>query len=221
MRRKVLNKDPNPLKIDPHRGILIMKPGLICSGIRYGYYYYCGFWFIWIVFFALITCCIIAMRRRRRNRLQYIRVAQPAYGTTPTSYPPPPPAGAYQYPQPAPSAPVNPPQYAQPQEGFDEIDLPDITIDGQAATVCIDLGICSPFDNEVDDCGENGQCVIIQDKHGIYKAVCKCKYGYFGKFCDEVIKTTSTPYSTTGTTKKPKPWILLVHEVLKILNKRF
>nr|XP_034306174.1 uncharacterized protein LOC117682530 isoform X2 [Crassostrea gigas] len=105
------------------------------------------------------------------------------------------------------------------KEGFDEIDLPDITIDGQAATVCIDLGICSPFDNEVDDCGENGQCVIIQDKHGIYKAVCKCKYGYFGKFCDEVIKTTSTPYSTTGTTKKPKPWILLVLNVLKSLNK--
>nr|XP_011450040.2 uncharacterized protein LOC105344105 [Crassostrea gigas] len=95
------------------------------------------------------------------------------------------------------------------KEGFDEIDLPGITIDGQAATVCIDLGICSPFDNEVDDCGENGQCAIIQDKHGIYKAVCKCKYGYFGKFCDEVIKTTLTPYSTTGTTKKPKPWILL------------
>ncbi|XP_052684582.1 uncharacterized protein LOC128164662 isoform X4 [Crassostrea angulata] len=90
--------------------------GLICSGIRYGYYYYCGFWFIWIVFFALIACCIIAMRRRRRNRLQYIRVAQPAYGTTSTSYPTPPPAGAYQYPQPAPSAPVNPPQYAQPQK---------------------------------------------------------------------------------------------------------
>ncbi|XP_034306175.2 uncharacterized protein [Magallana gigas] len=93
------------------------------------------------------------------------------------------------------------------KEGFDEIDLPDITIDGKAATVCIDLGICSPFDNEVDDCGENGQCVIIQDKHGMYKAVCKCKYGYYGKFCD-VTKTTSTPYSTTGTTKKPKPWIL-------------
>ncbi|XP_052676313.1 uncharacterized protein LOC128157745 [Crassostrea angulata] len=95
------------------------------------------------------------------------------------------------------------------KKGFDEIDLPDITIDGKAATVCIDLGICSPFDNEVDDCGENGQCVIIQDKHGIYKAVCKCAYGYYGKFCDEVIKTTSTPYSTTGTTKKPEPWILL------------
>lgn len=48
----------------------------------------------------------------------------------------------------------------------------------------LDLGICSPFDNEVDDCGENGQCAIIQDKHGMYKAVCKCKYGYYGKFCD-------------------------------------
>ncbi|XP_052676255.1 uncharacterized protein LOC128157699 [Crassostrea angulata] len=95
------------------------------------------------------------------------------------------------------------------QEGFDEIDLPGITIDGQAATVCIDLGICSPFDNEVDDCGENGQCAIIQDEHGLYKAVCKCEYGYNGKFCDEVIKTTITPYSTAGTTKKPKPWILL------------
>ncbi|XP_052680935.1 uncharacterized protein LOC128161655 isoform X1 [Crassostrea angulata] len=99
------------------------------------------------------------------------------------------------------------PSECECKEGFDEIDLPDITIDGKAATVCIDLGICSPFDNEVDDCGENGQCVIIRDKHGIYKAVCKCKYGYDGKFCD-VTKTTSTPYSTTGTTKKPKPWIL-------------
>lgn len=70
-----------------------------------------GFWFIWFIIFSLIACCIIAMRRRR-NRLQYIRVAQPAYGAT-TAHPAP--AGAYQYPHHAPSAPVSPPQYTQPQ----------------------------------------------------------------------------------------------------------
>lgn len=70
------------------------------------------FWFIWFIIFSLIACCIIAMRRRR-NRLQYIRVAQPAYGAT-TAHPAP--AGAYQYPHHAPSAPVSPPQYTQPQK---------------------------------------------------------------------------------------------------------
>lgn len=43
----------------------------------------------------------------------------------------------------------------QCEEGFDEMDLPDITREGQAATVCIDLGYCSPFDNNEVDC-QNG-----------------------------------------------------------------
>lgn len=46
----------------------------------------------------------------------------------------------------------------------------------------VDLGVCSPLDN-VDDCG-NGQCVIIKDEHGIYKAICKCDEGYYGEKCD-------------------------------------
>uniref|UniRef100_K1PCN8 Uncharacterized protein n=1 Tax=Magallana gigas TaxID=29159 RepID=K1PCN8_MAGGI len=59
-----------------------------------------------------------------------------------------------------------------------------------------DLGICSPFDSEVDDCGENGQCAIIQGEHGIYKAVCKCDYGYYGKFCDDESNPNSNYYNT-------------------------
>ncbi|XP_062603951.1 WW domain binding protein 1-like [Saccostrea cucullata] len=70
------------------------------------------FWFIWVIIFLLIVSCIIGLRRRR-NRLQYIRVAQPVYGTSAattatTAYPP---AGAYQ--QPPPTAPAYPPQYSQ------------------------------------------------------------------------------------------------------------
>lgn len=72
-----------------------------------------GFWFILLIILSLIGCCITAMRKRR-NRLQYTQVAQPVYGTTTTH---PPPGGAYQYPQPALSAPVNPPPYTQPQVG--------------------------------------------------------------------------------------------------------
>lgn len=71
-----------------------------------------GFWFILLIILSLIGCCITAMRKRR-NRLQYTQVAQPVYGTTTH----PPPGGAYQYPQPALSAPANPPPYTQPQVG--------------------------------------------------------------------------------------------------------
>eukprot|EP00105_Crassostrea_gigas_P025100 XP_011445564.1 PREDICTED: transmembrane matrix receptor MUP-4-like [Crassostrea gigas] len=67
------------------------------------------------------------------------------------------------------------------KDGFDEIDS-GLTVGGTAVTVCVDLGVCSPLDN-VDDCG-NGQCVIIKDEHGIYKAICKCDEGYYGEKCD-------------------------------------
>lgn len=62
--------------------------------------------------FLLIVSCVIAMRRRR-NRMQYIRIAQPAYGTTvatstTANYP-----QVYPYQQPQASAPAYTPQYTQ------------------------------------------------------------------------------------------------------------
>ncbi|XP_052679845.1 slit homolog 3 protein-like [Crassostrea angulata] len=92
------------------------------------------------------------------------------------------------------------------KDGFDEIDVPGLTAGGTAVTVCVDLGVCSPLDN-VDDCG-NGQCVIIKDEHGIYKAICKCDEGYYGEKCDKLTTTTTTTTTTmpttttTGTTKR-------------------
>lgn len=47
----------------------------------------------------------------------------------------------------------------------------------------VDLGVCSPLDNEVDDC-ENGQCVLFQNDFGIYEAACQCDLGYYGELCD-------------------------------------
>ncbi|XP_034315095.2 WW domain binding protein VOPP1 isoform X1 [Magallana gigas] len=107
--------------------------GTYCHNAFSGLQYYCGddyecchldeccythyvyrlwwFWFILLIILSLIGCCITAMRRRR-NRLQYTQVAQPVYGTTTH----PPPGGAYQYPQPALSAPANPPPYTQPRK---------------------------------------------------------------------------------------------------------
>nr|XP_034312899.1 delta-like protein C [Crassostrea gigas] len=69
------------------------------------------------------------------------------------------------------------------KEGFDEIDVPGLTIDSKAVTVCVDLGSCSPLDNKVDDC-VNGQCVIYQNQYGIYKTACKCDMGFYGEKCD-------------------------------------
>lgn len=48
----------------------------------------------------------------------------------------------------------------------------------------LDLGICSPFDNQVTDCGTNGQCVMYEDAYGVNSAHCKCKPGYTGIKCD-------------------------------------
>ncbi|XP_052679843.1 delta-like protein B [Crassostrea angulata] len=88
------------------------------------------------------------------------------------------------------------------EEGFDEIDS-GVTVGGTALTVCVDLGVCSPLDNEVDDCGENGQCKIFQNEFGIVEAACICDEGYYGEKCDKLITTTTTmPTTTTGTTKR-------------------
>nr|XP_034307574.1 protein crumbs homolog 1-like [Crassostrea gigas] len=88
---------------------------------------------------------------------------------------------------------------------FDAVDVPGLTIGGTAVTVCIDLGVCSPLDNEVDDCGVNGQCVIFQNEYGLYEAACKCVDGYYGELCDTRIpytRMTTTSTATTSTTKR-------------------
>ncbi|XP_065938646.1 uncharacterized protein [Magallana gigas] len=90
------------------------------------------------------------------------------------------------------------------EEGFDEVDVPGLTVGGSAVTVCVDLGVCSPLDNEVDDC-ENGQCVIFQTDFGTYEAACLCDDGYYGELCDKLTTTTTTTMpttTTTGTTKR-------------------
>lgn len=89
-------------------------------------------------------------------------------------------------------------------EGFHEIDLPGLTRDGRAATVCIDFGYCSQFDNKEDDC-VNGQCVVYPDQYGSYQSTCKCKDGFYayGEKCDEW-KTLSKLCSAMEDGKIPK-----------------
>ncbi|XP_052679842.1 slit homolog 3 protein-like [Crassostrea angulata] len=89
------------------------------------------------------------------------------------------------------------------EDGFDEIDVPGLTVGGSAVTICVDLGVCSPLDNDVDDC-KNGQCVIFQNDFGIYEAACKCDKGYYGEKCDKLITTTTTTMPTTATTGTTK-----------------
>ncbi|XP_065938647.1 EGF-like repeat and discoidin I-like domain-containing protein 3 [Magallana gigas] len=88
------------------------------------------------------------------------------------------------------------------KDGFDEIDS-SVTVGGTALTICVDLGVCSPLDNEVDDCGKNGTCKIFQNEFGIVEAACICDKGYYGEKCDKLITTTTMPTTpTTGTTKR-------------------
>nr|XP_034305587.1 EGF-like repeat and discoidin I-like domain-containing protein 3 [Crassostrea gigas] len=77
------------------------------------------------------------------------------------------------------------------EDGFFEIDVPGLTIGGNAVTVCVDLGVCSPFDNVVDDC-MNGQCVLYKDRYESYQAVCKCDNGYYGVKCDSTTQQSGS-----------------------------
>ncbi|XP_034305526.2 slit homolog 2 protein-like [Magallana gigas] len=77
------------------------------------------------------------------------------------------------------------------KDGFDEIDVPGLTIGGTPMTVCVDFGVCSPFDNFVDDC-LNGQCVLYKDRYESYQAECKCDNGYFGEKCDRLIQQSGS-----------------------------
>lgn len=47
----------------------------------------------------------------------------------------------------------------------------------------VDLGYCSPFDNNEVDC-QNGQCAIYKDQYGSFQTICRCKSGYYGEKCD-------------------------------------
>lgn len=47
----------------------------------------------------------------------------------------------------------------------------------------LDLGYCSPFDNNEIDC-QNGQCAIYKDQYGSFQTTCRCKSGFYGEKCD-------------------------------------